>query len=197
MRWTLGRSLVAALLLLGGSYGCNRDGRHPPASDGAPRREGPENADQDDEDDVAQPSRHLGEMMAEIGRRLERSGRSVQAGRWELAAYDIEELEEVFEDELALFVSADDALDIGKVAALFARTHLPTLEQAITARDRTAFERAFATTTEGCNSCHRAANHPYIEVPSGIGEPIPRLTPVDAAAPATPVATPRPGDAGL
>ena len=42
-----------------------------------------------------------------------------------------------------------------------------------------------------------AWNYPAVHALVLLGEPIPRLTPVDAAAPATPVATPRPGDAGL
>lgn len=133
------------------------------------------------------PSRHLGEIMAEIGRRLERAGRAVDANRWELAAYDVGELEEVFEEELAIVVTPEDVpLDVGKVAAQFSRTQLPALERAIATRDRATFERAFAQATEGCNSCHRAANHGYIEVPSAIGESIPRLSRVDAPAPPVP-----------
>ena len=180
------RSLVVLGALVATAIGCRRhDGeRHEHhGSHDEHHDEGPA-----EDEGVPPPSRHLGEMMAEVGRRLERSGRSVAAGRWELAAYDVGELEEVFEGEIAVVVTPEDVpLDVGKVAAGFARTQLPVLERAIESRDRAAFEQAFAQTAEGCNSCHRAANHGYIEVPTAIGEGIPRLGPLDAGtAPASP-----------
>lgn len=140
------------------------------------------------------PTRHLGAMMAEVGERLERSGRAVQAGNWEFAAYDVHELEEVFEDEIAVYSVAEEApLDIGKVAAGFARAQLPVLARAIEARDLAAFERAYAQTAEGCTSCHRAADHGFIVIPTTLGEPVPRLTPEASSVPtAPPPPTPTP-----
>lgn len=192
-RWVRSVAFLGALVV--SVCGCNRDtgasGGDRESSDLEADVDRPDEPDEEDEcDQCAAPTRHLGEMMAEIGRRLERSGRSVAANRWELAAYDIEELGEVFEGELAVFESPPGALDVGKVAAAFARDRLPTLRAAIDAKDRPAFELAYAQTTEGCNSCHRAANHPFIEVPSVLGEPIPRLSPVqNLPSPATTPAT--------
>jgi len=181
--------LILGIVAVAGNAGCRRSDaaqdHRPPAAHGRAGTPGQaDHADQPGQAAAAEPapmppSRHLGEMMAEVGRRLERSGRSVQAGRWELAGYDIGELEEVFEGEIAVFDSPDSMpIDIGKVAAGFARTELPLLREAIEHRNRAEFETAFARTTESCNGCHRAANHPFIEIPSTLGEPIPRQSPV-------------------
>lgn len=180
---------LAIALVLAAVVGCGRREAHHDRAHGEHDRAQDEHGDAAEAEEFGPmpPSRHLGEMMAEVGRRLERAGRAVDANRWELAAYDVGELEEVFEGEVAVVVTPEDVpLDVGKVAAQFARTQLPALERAIASRDRATFERAFAQTTDACNACHRAANHGYIEVPSVIGEAIPRLSRADAGAAPTP-----------
>ena len=50
--------------------------------------------------------RGFGELMPEVGRHFERAGRAASAHRWELAQYDIDELQEIFEQDVPSAVPA-------------------------------------------------------------------------------------------
>lgn len=134
------------------------------------------------------PKRY-GDIMAEVGRRFERAGHAVVAARWEFAGYDLGEIEELFEDDLPGALMPEDVkVDLRSIAQAFANTHPGELKHAIRARDRAAFEAAFARTAATCNACHRAAGKAFIEVPSVVGRAVPQLT--DAAVPAPPATRP-------
>jgi cytochrome c553 len=127
------------------------------------------------------PGKHFGDLMSEVGRRFERLGRAVAAGRWELADYDLGEIGEVFEQDVPTALMPPEVhVDLRSMAQAFAATTPADLEKAIAARDRGAFEAAFARAATACNGCHRAAGRGFIEVPSTIGAAVPRL---DATAP--------------
>lgn len=128
-------------------------------------------------------TRRYGDVMTEVARRFERSGRAVVAGRWDLAAYDVGEIEEVFEQDIPTAEQPSEVhVDLRPIAQAFASTHPAALHQAIAAHDRAAFASAFAAASTMCNTCHAAAGKPFIEVPSVPGEPVPRLSPVGAPA---------------
>jgi hypothetical protein len=59
---------------------------------------------------TAAPSapKRYGDIMAEVGRRFERAGQAVVAGRWEMAGYDIGEIGELFEDDIPVAVIPED-----------------------------------------------------------------------------------------
>ena len=97
----------------------------------------------------------------EVGARFERSQRAVAAGRWELAAYDVHELREVFEDDLLPGKWADNP-SMGHETHAFIAGPLPQLEAA--ARDRSAWDGAFGTTVKACNACHQVAHVAFIEI---------------------------------
>jgi hypothetical protein len=120
-----------------------------------------------------------GELMAEVGRRFELAGRSVRAGRLALAAFELEELQEIFEEDLpkAAPPRVNAGADLAGVAGAFRQTNLPELLAAVRARDGRAFGAAYARAAETCNGCHRASGHGFIEVPSLPGAAVPRLDP--------------------
>ena len=120
-----------------------------------------------------------GELMTEVGRRFELAGRSVRSGRLALAAYELGELQEIFDDDLpkAAPPRRTGAADLPGVAAAFRQTNLPELLAAVRARDARAFAAAYARAAETCNGCHRASGHEFIEVPTLSGAPVPRLDP--------------------
>jgi len=127
------------------------------------------------------PARRYGDAMSEVGTRFERTGRAVVAGRWELADYDLGELAEVFVEDLPRAPKPEDVpVDPAPIAAAFASKVLPSLQAAVKAHDRAAFDHAFAAAAAACNACHQAAAKPFIEVPSTPGAAVPDLTPPPA-----------------
>ncbi len=129
---------------------------------------------------VAAP-RRFGELMAEVGHRFERVGRAGQAGQWELAAYDLTELEEVFEGDVPSAVVPEDVpADVHALSQTFAESSLPPLAQAVASRDAAAFSLAFAATGAACNECHATADHGFILIPTEPGLSVPMILPAPA-----------------
>ncbi len=132
----------------------------------------------------APAGKHFGDLMFEVGRRFERAGRAVEAGRWALADYDVGEIEEVFGQDVPTAIMPEDVhIDLLPIAREFANSVPATLHKAIASRDKAAFEAAFASASERCNACHEEAGKPFIQVPSKIGVPVPRLDPVAPPSP--------------
>jgi hypothetical protein len=118
--------------------------------------------------------------MMEIGLRFERTGRAAIVGRWELAAYDVDELEEVFRGDL-IPSSWTEHAGVARLAHDFVTATLPALHSAVQRRDRQALEDAFTATARACNACHVAAGMSFIEISETIGQRAPVLTgPADA-----------------
>ena len=131
---------------------------------------------------AAPPGKHFGDIMAEVGRRFERAGRAVMAGRWELAGYDMGEIDELFADVPHAIMPEDVTIDVRPIAKAFVDAHPAELKQAIAAKDRAAFEAAFARAAVACNGCHQAAKRTFIEVPTKVGVAVPVI---DVVAPPT------------
>lgn len=122
----------------------------------------------------AEPPQRFGQLMSEVGHRFERLGMAGRAGAWELAAYDVHELEEVFEEDMPhARPPAEVTIDLVPLAAAFASTPLPELSRAIEGHDTARFETAFASTATACNACHQATGHGFIVVPTTPGEAVP------------------------
>ena len=135
---------------------------------------------------AAPQGKHFGDIMAEVGRRFERSGRAVLAGRWELAGYDLGELDELFADIPSATMPEDVTLDVRPIAKAFADTHPAELKKAIAAKDRAGFEAAFTRAAGSCNGCHQAAKRPFIEVPTKVGVAVPVIDVATASEPKLP-----------
>jgi hypothetical protein len=114
--------------------------------------------------------------MIETGRRFELIGRAAQAGRWELAEFQVHELEEIFEELPHARPPEDaDASDLDSLASAFAAVQIPDLERALASRDLEQLTAAFGRTAAACNSCHGSHGRGFIEVPSDPGASVPRL----------------------
>lgn len=118
------------------------------------------------------PQRRLGDAMDEAGRRFHRAGRAVLAGRWDLAKYDLHELQEIFDEDLA-GSSWHDKPKLPALAHKFQTEQLVALDAAVAHRDRAAFQTAAADTARACNACHKAADQAYIEVSENLGVEVP------------------------
>ena len=74
---------------------------------------------------VAPAARRFGDAMSEVARRFDRAGRAVEAGRWDLADYDLGEIEEVFEQDIPHAERPPDVpVDPTPIAAAFAANAL-------------------------------------------------------------------------
>ncbi len=122
----------------------------------------------------------LGEVMLQVGRRFETAGRAAAANRFELAAFEVGELEELFEDDVphATLPKEGPTAQIPAMAKAFLQTAPPDLKAAATAKDRVAFAAAFQRASAMCNACHASAAKGFIQVPSIPGQAVPVLDPL-------------------
>jgi hypothetical protein len=125
----------------------------------------------------------LGGVMVDVARRFELSGRAALAGRFELAEFEVGEIQESFEDDVprAQLPKEGPTAHIPSVAKAFAATNLPELKNAAHSKDGKAFTDAFARAADACNGCHLASEKAFIQVPRAPGKPVPNLDPVGAA----------------
>ncbi len=77
---------------------------------------------------------------------------------WPLAAYELDELNEGFEDVATYHPTHKDAeLPIPQLIDKMIKAPVAQLDEAVKAQDKDRFEKAFDQLTEGCNGCHQAA----------------------------------------
>ena len=90
----------------------------------------------------------LGTVMIEYGNRYSRLYFAAQAGNWDMATYQLDEMIEIQE------VGETTRPKRAPMLKAFEDGYLQPLNQAIIAQDPAAFDRAFAAATDGCNACH-------------------------------------------
>jgi hypothetical protein len=121
---------------------------------------------------MAPKPRRVGEAMVELANRFERAGRAAANERWDLASYDLAEIDELIERDLDghMFTRAPRQL-----LATFATVSLPELRRASSRRDGRAYELANAQAARICNDCHRASDKGFIEISESLGDVAPRI----------------------
>lgn len=108
--------------------------------------------------------------------RFQRIGRAAHAGRWELAAYDLDELSEIFREDLAANPWEGNP-KLPPLAQTFQSKDLVAVRAALGARDRAAFDRAIEQAAQSCNTCHHEARKAYIEISPEPGAEVPKIAP--------------------
>ena len=80
-----------------------------------------------------------------------------QSGNWPLASYELDELNEGF-DDLATYhpMHKDAQLPIPQLIEKIIKFPISQLDEAVKAKDPDRFAKAFDQLTEGCNGCHQA-----------------------------------------
>ena len=124
---------------------------------------------------AAGPVIGYGTVMADVARRFEPLGRAATAGRFELAEYELGEIEEAFSGTLLQAAPPREGHPevLPGLAGAFAQVTLADLRAGLASRDRQSFDAAFARAATACNGCHRASGHGFIEVPTVPGRSIP------------------------
>jgi hypothetical protein len=116
----------------------------------------------------------LGEIMTLQQMRHTKLWLAGDAGNWELAAYEVKELGEGFDDIVKLHPTHEDSPVAPKDAIPRMMTEpLDAVRAAIDKKDRVAFARAYDTFTGGCNGCHRATNFGFNVVQRPAANPYP------------------------
>jgi cytochrome c553 len=107
----------------------------------------------------------LGELMTLQQMRHVKLWLAGRAGNWELAAYELDELDEGFDDVVKLHPTHKDSPVAPKDAVPRMMTQpLADLRAAVTAKDGAAFARSYDALTDACNRCHEATNFGFNRV---------------------------------
>ena len=111
----------------------------------------------------------LGEIMSLQQMRHAKLWLAGQAENWELAAYELDELGEGFDDVVKFHPTHKDSPVAPKDAIPRIVTQpLKEVRAAVEKKDPHAFSEAFGALTASCNSCHQATNFGFnrVQIPT-------------------------------
>ncbi|MGE5277820.1 MAG: hypothetical protein ACM3SU_12550 [Acidobacteriota bacterium] len=101
----------------------------------------------------------LGELMTLQQMRHAKLWWAGEAGNWKLASYELDELQEGFNDVVRYHPTHKDSpVPIDQVVPKIMNERIAGVGDAIAKKDPKLFSRAYDALTEGCNSCHQATN---------------------------------------
>lgn len=103
----------------------------------------------------------LGEIMTLTQMRHAKLWLAGSAGNWDLAAYEVSELEEGFHDAAEFHPTDESSVPIAKLVPAMTDGPLAALRAAIEKKNARAFAKAFDSLTAGCNACHQATQHGF------------------------------------
>jgi hypothetical protein len=107
----------------------------------------------------------LGEIMTLQQMRHAKLWFAGEARNWDLAAYEIKELGEGFDDIVRFHPTHEDSPVAPKDAIPRMMTApLSELRTVVEKKDATAFEPAYDAVTKACNDCHQATNFGFNQV---------------------------------
>jgi hypothetical protein len=112
----------------------------------------------------------LGEIMSLQQMRHAKLWFAGSAGNWELAAYELDELKEGFDDVLS-YAPVHDGVPLTPMVRTITGQNIPAIAKAIAVHDGGTFAAAFDALTAGCNACHQAARHGFIVIQRPTGLP--------------------------
>jgi len=116
----------------------------------------------------------LGEIMSLTQMRHAKLWLAGEAGNWELAGYETDELEEGFQDAVVFHPTHKDApLPLAEVLPAMTSAPVAALRAAIGRRDKRGFEEAFDSLTAGCNNCHRTMKFGFNVVQRPVADAFP------------------------
>jgi len=114
----------------------------------------------------------LAEIMLMLQVRHAKLSLAGEAENWSLAEFQLEELEEAFEDAQKHHPTFKE-VPVKEMIATIAMPAVAEVKKAVTAKSRTTFVRAFRDLTSACNSCHQAANRGFFVIQRPATSPYP------------------------
>jgi mono/diheme cytochrome c family protein len=112
----------------------------------------------------------LGDLMGATQLRHLKLSYAGTLKNWELAKFEVREIRKSFDAAAKRFPTFQD-VPLAKLVAEVSEPALKAIDQAITAKDSTAFPKSFGKLTEACNSCHQAARVGFIVIRSPTASP--------------------------
>jgi hypothetical protein len=105
----------------------------------------------------------LGEYMTTIQLHAGKLWFAAKAASWELAAYELNELEETMETVKKLNVEKN-GVKISNVMDAVLQTQIAQLEKSIKQKNQAEFQHAYDETLSACNGCHTESGHKFIQI---------------------------------
>ncbi len=106
---------------------------------------------------AAPPGPGLGEIMSAQQMRHSKLWFAGEAGNWLLVAYEVDELEEGFDDVVRFHPTHKDSpMPLRDLVPEMMTAPLKQLRSAIAAKDDARFSQAYDALTGACNACHQA-----------------------------------------
>jgi len=157
------RALLAAVLAAELAVGCRR-ASPPEAPRPAPAAAAPT--------PLPSYAPGLGELMSLNQMRHAKLWFAGEAENWKLAAYELDELREGFDDVVRYHPEHKESpVPIREAVEKIMTDPLARVGRAIEAKDRAEFARAFDALTDGCNRCHQATNFGFNVVRRPVSNP--------------------------
>lgn len=113
----------------------------------------------------------LGELMSANQVRHAKLWFAGKGGNWPLAAYELDELKEGF-DDILIYQPHFKGKPIAKLLKPMTEPALAQLEAAIGAKDRARFEAAFDELSHACSSCHQELGYGFIAIQRPTAPPL-------------------------
>jgi hypothetical protein len=116
----------------------------------------------------------LGAMMGQQQMRHIKLGLAGDAGNWKLAAYELGELKDGF-DEIVQYhkTHKESPVPIDEAVETIMKEPMSELAKAIEKKDKAEFRKTYDTVTDGCNACHQATNYGFLVIVRPKSNPYP------------------------
>jgi hypothetical protein len=105
----------------------------------------------------------LGEYMTTIQLHAAKLWFAAKAANWELAAYELQELQETMEAVKKLNVEKNGVKISGVLDAVL-QTQVAELNASIKRRNSAEFQKSYDATLNACNDCHTETGHKFIQI---------------------------------
>jgi hypothetical protein len=114
----------------------------------------------------------MGDLMHSLQLRHAKLWYAGKAANWELAAFEMHEIEETLE-RTARWHAEEEEVAVGPAIKVHMGAGIRALEQSLAKQDPADFEVGYDRFTSGCNSCHAALKHGFITIKRPTTEPVP------------------------
>jgi hypothetical protein len=113
----------------------------------------------------------LGEYMTTIQLHAAKLWFAAKTGNWELANYELHELEETMETVIKLNVEKN-GVKISEVMDAVLKTQILQLDDSIKAKNQSRFQKSYDETLSACNGCHGESGHKFIRIVRPTAPPV-------------------------
>ncbi len=105
----------------------------------------------------------LGEIMGVIQQHHAKMYYAATKDNWPLADYELGEIQESLDDAVK-FNPTFKGAPVADLVPSLTKASLAQVHDAIAKKDKKAFLSAYNSLSSSCSNCHKAANHPFIQI---------------------------------